>query len=101
MDDWKIGSIRVTRILEMCDPLRTPSEWFPDCTDEALGTHLHWLTPRSMGVFGGMFGQRPYRHDIAFPFAIPGNHRPTPFIILVRRLPTAVVIETTVAAKRP
>uniref|UniRef100_UPI0017871349 MBL fold metallo-hydrolase n=1 Tax=Mesorhizobium mediterraneum TaxID=43617 RepID=UPI0017871349 len=26
--------------------LRTPSEWFPDCTDEALEPHLHWLTPR-------------------------------------------------------
>lgn len=43
-------------------------------------------TTDAMGVFGGMFGQRPYRHDIAFPFAIPGNHRPAPFIILVRRL---------------
>ena len=31
MDDWRIGDIRVSRILEMCDPLRTPSEWFPDC----------------------------------------------------------------------
>ncbi|RWK66818.1 MAG: MBL fold metallo-hydrolase [Mesorhizobium sp.] len=48
MDDWRIGDIRVTRILEMCDPLRTPTEWFPDCTDEALEPHLHWLTPRSI-----------------------------------------------------
>ena len=46
MDDWRIGDIRVTRILETCDPLVTPSEWFPDCTDEALEPHLHWLTPR-------------------------------------------------------
>ena len=47
MDEWSIGDIRVTRILEMCDPVpRTPSEWFPDCTDEALEPHLHWLTPR-------------------------------------------------------
>lgn len=53
MDDWKIGSIRVTRILEMCDPLRTPSEWFPDCTDEALGSHLHWLTRRSISPATG------------------------------------------------
>ncbi|MGX5843091.1 MBL fold metallo-hydrolase [Mesorhizobium sp. ArgA1] len=48
MDDWRIGNIWVTRILEMCDPLRTPSEWFPDCTDEAIKPHLHWLTPRSI-----------------------------------------------------
>ncbi len=53
MDDWKIGSIRVTRILEMCDPLQTPSEWFPDRTNEALGPHLHWLTPRSMSPATG------------------------------------------------
>lgn len=46
MDEWRIGNIRVTRILELCDPIRTPSEWFPDCTDEALEPHLHWLRPR-------------------------------------------------------
>jgi glyoxylase-like metal-dependent hydrolase (beta-lactamase superfamily II) len=46
VDEWRIGNIRVTRILEMCEPLRTPSEWFPDCTDEALEPHLHWLVPR-------------------------------------------------------
>src|SRR5438034_1022118 len=40
MDEWHVGEIRVTRILEMCDPLRTASEWFPDCTDEALEPHL-------------------------------------------------------------
>ena len=48
MDDWRIGNIRVTRILEMCDPLRTPFEWFPDCTEEALKSHLHWLIPKSL-----------------------------------------------------
>jgi glyoxylase-like metal-dependent hydrolase (beta-lactamase superfamily II) len=46
VDHWKIGGIHVTRILEMCDPLETPAEWFPDCTDEALEPHLHWLKPR-------------------------------------------------------
>jgi glyoxylase-like metal-dependent hydrolase (beta-lactamase superfamily II) len=46
MDDWRIGNIRVARILEACDPLRTPYEWFPDCTAEALEPHLHWLIPR-------------------------------------------------------
>src|SRR5262245_31596572 len=53
MDEWRIGDIRVTRILEMCDPLRTPSEWFPDCTDEAIKPHLHWLTPRSISPATG------------------------------------------------
>ena len=53
MDDWRIGNIRVTRILEMCDPLRTPAEWFPDCTDEALEPHLHWLMPRSISPATG------------------------------------------------
>lgn len=53
MDDWYIGDIRVTRILEMCDPLRLPSEWFPDCTDEALEPHLHWLKPRSLSPTSG------------------------------------------------
>lgn len=48
MDEWKIGNIRVTRILEMCDPLRTPFEWFPDCTEDALKPHLHWLMPKSI-----------------------------------------------------
>ena len=49
MDDWRIGNIRVTRILEMCDPLwGTPYEWFPDCTEEALKPHLHWLNSKSM-----------------------------------------------------
>src|SRR5262249_4441024 len=47
MDSWKIGNIRVTRILEMSDPLRTAAEWFPDSTDEAIRPHLHWLVPRS------------------------------------------------------
>ena len=53
MDEWKIGNIQVTRILEMCDPLRLPSEWFPDCTDEALEPHLHWLKPRSISPESG------------------------------------------------
>lgn len=53
MDDWRIGDIRITRILEMCDPLRTPSEWFPDCTAEALEPHLHWLTARSISPATG------------------------------------------------
>ncbi len=48
MDDWKIGNIRVTRILEMCDPLRTPYELFPDCNEEALRPHLHWLVPKAI-----------------------------------------------------
>src|SRR5262245_47439959 len=48
MDVWRIGNIWVTRILEMCDPLRTPSEWFPDCTEDAIKPHLHWLVPRSI-----------------------------------------------------
>ena len=37
----------------MCDPLRTPSEWFPDCTPEALEPHLHWLVPRSISPANG------------------------------------------------
>lgn len=53
MDEWRIGDVRVTRILEMCDPLRTPSEWFPDCTKEALEPHLHWLVPRSLSSATG------------------------------------------------
>jgi len=53
MDEWHIGEIRVTRILEMCDPLRTPSEWFPDCTDEALEPHLHWLVPKLISPTSG------------------------------------------------
>ena len=53
MDSWKIGSIRVTRILEMSDPLRTPAEWFPDSTDEALRPHLHWLVPKSLSPVTG------------------------------------------------
>jgi hypothetical protein len=35
MDEWKIGNIRVTRILEMCGPLRTPFEWFADSDEVA------------------------------------------------------------------
>ncbi len=53
MDTWKIGNIKVTRILEMCDPLRTPSEWFPDCSEEALKPHLSWLIPRSVSPSSG------------------------------------------------
>ena len=53
MDDWRIGNIRVTRILEMCDPLRTPYEWFPDCTEEALKPHLHWLMSKSISPATG------------------------------------------------
>lgn len=53
LDNWKIGQIQITRILEMCDPLRTPSEWFPDCTDEALEPHLHWLVPRVISSVNG------------------------------------------------
>ncbi len=53
MDDWRIGKIRVTRILEMCDPLRTPFEWFPDCTEEALKPHLHWLMSKSISPTTG------------------------------------------------
>jgi glyoxylase-like metal-dependent hydrolase (beta-lactamase superfamily II) len=71
MDDWRIGDIRVTRILEMCDPLRTPSEWFPDCTDEALEPHLDWLIPRSISPANGRiilpiqsFVVRTARHTI-------------------------------------
>jgi glyoxylase-like metal-dependent hydrolase (beta-lactamase superfamily II) len=46
MNEWRLGNTEVTRILEMSNPLRTPAEWFPDCTDEALAPHLHWLVPR-------------------------------------------------------
>ncbi len=53
MDKWRIGNIEVTRILEMCDPLRTPAEWFRDCTEEALKPHLHWLIPRSISPANG------------------------------------------------
>ena len=53
MDSWKIGDIRVTRILEMSDPLRTPAEWFPDSPDEAIRPHLHWLIPKSLSPVTG------------------------------------------------
>jgi glyoxylase-like metal-dependent hydrolase (beta-lactamase superfamily II) len=53
MDSWKIGNIRVTRILEMSDPLRTAAEWFPDSTDEAIRPHLHWLVPKSLSPVTG------------------------------------------------
>jgi glyoxylase-like metal-dependent hydrolase (beta-lactamase superfamily II) len=53
MDSWRIGNIRVTRILEMLDPLRTPAEWFPDSTDEAIRPHLHWLIPKSLSPVTG------------------------------------------------
>ncbi len=53
MDKWQIGNIKVTRILEMCDPLRKPTEWFPECTDEAIAPHLHWLVPRSISPATG------------------------------------------------
>ena len=45
-DSWKVGARNVIRILEMCDLLRTPSDLFPDCTDEALEPYVHWLVPR-------------------------------------------------------
>lgn len=53
MDEWRIGDVWVTRILEMCEPLRTPSEWFPDSTEEAIKPHLHWLIPRSISPATG------------------------------------------------
>jgi glyoxylase-like metal-dependent hydrolase (beta-lactamase superfamily II) len=71
MDDWRIGDIRITRILEMCDPFWAPSEWFPDCTAEALAPHLHWLAPRSISPATGQlifpiqsFLVRTRRHTI-------------------------------------
>jgi glyoxylase-like metal-dependent hydrolase (beta-lactamase superfamily II) len=53
VDNWKIGAIHVTRILEMCDPMRTPAQWFPDSTPEAIDPHLHWLIPRSISPVDG------------------------------------------------
>jgi glyoxylase-like metal-dependent hydrolase (beta-lactamase superfamily II) len=53
MDEWRIGDVLITRILEMCEPLRTPSEWFPDSTEEAIRPHLHWLVPRSLSPATG------------------------------------------------
>lgn len=54
MDSWNIGDVSVTRILEMSGPPVKPSEWFADCTDEAIGPHLHWLVPRSLSPTTGM-----------------------------------------------
>jgi glyoxylase-like metal-dependent hydrolase (beta-lactamase superfamily II) len=53
VDTWVVGNVRVTRILEMCDPLRTPSEWFPDSSSEAIAPHLSWLVPRSISPENG------------------------------------------------
>ncbi len=53
MDGWRIGNIQVTRILEMSHPLGTPSDLFPDCTEEALEPHLHWLAPRMISSATG------------------------------------------------
>jgi glyoxylase-like metal-dependent hydrolase (beta-lactamase superfamily II) len=53
VDTWVVGNVQVTRILEMCDPLRTPSEWFPDSSPEAIAPHLSWLVPRSISPENG------------------------------------------------
>lgn len=53
MDSWGVGNVQVTRIQEMCEPLRTPSEWFPDSSPEAIEPHLHWLVPRSLSPVNG------------------------------------------------
>lgn len=85
MDDWNIGNIRVTRILEMCGPMGTPPEWFPDCTAEALAPHLHWLTPRSLSPVDGQliipiqcFLVRTGRHTILVDSCV-GNGKTSTF----------------------
>lgn len=85
MDDWAIGDIRVTRILETCSALATPFEWFPDCTDAALEPHLHWLMPRLISPVTGRlvipiqaFLVRTSRHTILIDSCV-GNDKTCDF----------------------
>ncbi len=48
MDSWRIGEISVSRVLEMEERFREPTEMFPDATEEALEPHLSWLVPRAL-----------------------------------------------------
>jgi glyoxylase-like metal-dependent hydrolase (beta-lactamase superfamily II) len=42
--EWKIGSVRITRIEESLSPL-PPEGLFPEATPEMLAPHLSWLQP--------------------------------------------------------
>jgi hypothetical protein len=52
----------------------------------------------AVGIPGGLLGQWPHRHDIAFSLAVAGNYLATPVIILVRGSSAAVIAEDAVHA---
>jgi glyoxylase-like metal-dependent hydrolase (beta-lactamase superfamily II) len=69
----------------MCDPLETVTEWFPDCTDEALEPYLHWLKPRVIEPETGRlifpiqsFLVRTARHTILVDGCV-GNGKSIPY----------------------
>ncbi len=50
---WKIGDVRVTRIVEMTTPI-DPSGMFPKATAEAMASHAEWLRPHFLDDEGQM-----------------------------------------------
>jgi glyoxylase-like metal-dependent hydrolase (beta-lactamase superfamily II) len=45
---FRIGELRVDRIVDLEGPFMTAYEMFPDATEEALAPHLSWLVPRAI-----------------------------------------------------
>jgi glyoxylase-like metal-dependent hydrolase (beta-lactamase superfamily II) len=41
-----VGDVRITRVIELEQPLLDPLTFLPDCTEEALDAELSWLAPR-------------------------------------------------------
>lgn len=55
MEKWYLGNIEIERVLEFEGPLLSPFEMFPDCTEEAIEGHRHWLEPSLMDSNSGLF----------------------------------------------
>lgn len=43
---FDVGAVRIDRVVESEMPLLDPFELFPEATEEALASEMHWLAPR-------------------------------------------------------
>ena len=81
----KIGDAFVFQVEESVQPSFVPRMLFPDCTDEALQAHMHWLAPLHFDPSAGRFRTsvrtfiiKTGRHTVLVD-TCGGNHKHRPY----------------------
>ncbi len=81
----KVGDVVISQIEESVQPSFAPHELLPDCNEDALANHMHWMDPLHYDVAAGKFrtSVRSYlvktgRHTVLID-ACGGNHKNRPY----------------------